>query len=279
MTEHKDIELLETPGPMDLITDDSFILVYRDRRRRWLIRPKDTPKLHTHLGILDVSALVGREYGVTATTTLGDELTILKPTIEDMVMKLARRTQVIYPKDLGLIAVKLGVHAGSKIVETGTGSGATTALMAYLVQPTGMVYTYDLNPEFQEVAKRNIERLGLSQYVTFRVADSRLGFEEHDLDAGILDVGDPWEVMGSMRASLKPAAPMAAITPTTNQAERLVAKMKEEGFVGVETVEILLRHLEARVGMTRPSNIMVGHTAYLTFGRRTTGSQNVVMPR
>jgi len=254
---------------MDLIGEDSYILVYRDRRRRWLIRPKDTPKLHTHLGILDVSALVGKEYGVTVTTTLGDELTILRPTVEDMVMKLARKTQVIYPKDLGLIAVKLGVHSGSKVIETGTGSGATTALMAYLVQPAGMVYTYDLNPEFQGVAKKNIEKLGLSQFVTFKAGDARLGFEEREMDAGILDVGDPWEVIRSMRTSLKAAAPMAVITPTTNQAERLVAKMKEEGFVGIETVELLLRHLEARVGMTRPSNIMIGHTAYLSFGRRT----------
>ena len=256
---------------MSKITADSYVLVYRDRRRRWLVKPKDTPKLHTHLGILDVAALVGQEYGTTVTTTLGDELTILEPTIEDLIMKLARKTQVIYPKDLGLIALKLGVHAGSRVVETGTGSGATTALMAYLVQPTGMVYTYDLNPEFQEVAKKNIDRVGLSNFVTFKLADSRLGFGETGFDAGILDVGDPWEVIGSMKASLKPSAPMAAITPTTNQAERLVAKMKEEGFVAIETVEILLRHLEARVGMTRPSNIMVGHTAYLTFGRKTTG--------
>ena len=254
---------------MGKITADSFVLVYRDRRRRWLVRPKDTPRLHTHLGILDVAALVGRDYGISVATTMGDELNILEPTIEDLVMKLARKTQVIYPKDLGLMVVKLGVHSGSRIVETGTGSGATTALMAYLVQPTGMVYTYDLNPEFQEVARKNIDRLGLSGSVTFKAGDSRLGFEERDLDAGVLDVGDPWEVVRSMKESLRPSAPKAAVTPTTNQAEKLVAKMKEEGFVNVETVEILLRHLEASVGMTRPSNIMVGHTAYLTFGRST----------
>jgi tRNA (adenine57-N1/adenine58-N1)-methyltransferase len=265
----------EQPKPDALrsepITADAWVLVYRDRRRKWLVKPRDTPKLHTHLGILDVSGIVGNEYGITVTTTMGDELTILRPTIEDLVMKLARKTQVIYPKDLGLIALKLGVHAGSRIVETGTGSGATTALMAYLVQPTGMVYTYDLNPEFQEVARKNIERLGLSDFVTFKIADSKSGFSESGMDAGILDVGDPWEVVRSMRESLKPSAPMAAVTPTTNQAEKLVAKMKEEGFVNVETMEILLRHLEARVGMTRPSNIMVGHTAYLTFGRTTLG--------
>jgi tRNA (adenine57-N1/adenine58-N1)-methyltransferase catalytic subunit len=267
--------LQEEPGVSaanpDLISEDAPILVYRDRRRRWLVKPKDTPKLHTHLGILDVSSLVGRPFGISVTTTLGDELIILKPTIEDLVMKIARKTQVIYPKDLGLMVIKLGIHSGSRVIETGTGSGATTALMAYLVQPTGMVFTYDLNPEFQAVARKNIEKLGLTKYVTFKVADSRLGFEEKEMDAGVLDVGDPWEVVHSMKEALKPSAPIAAVTPTTNQAEKLVAKMREEGFVAVESLEILLRHLEARVGMTRPSNIMVGHTAYLTFGRTTSG--------
>ncbi|HME18533.1 MAG TPA: tRNA (adenine-N1)-methyltransferase, partial [Nitrososphaerales archaeon] len=228
-------------------------------------------KLHTHLGILDVSALVGREYGLWVTTTLGDELVVLRPTIEDLIMKLARRTQVIYPKDLGFMMVKLGVHAGSRVVETGTGSGATTALLAYLVQPGGAVYTYDINPEFQEVARRNIEKLGLAGAVTFKIGDARAGFEETEMDAAVLDVGDPWEVIPAMRRALKPSAPMAAITPTTNQAERLVAKMKEEGFAAIETLEVMMRNLEARVGMTRPSNHMIGHTAYLTFARSTVG--------
>lgn len=254
---------------MEAIGPDSFIMVYRDRRRHWIVRPKDSPKLHTHLGILDVSALVGQSFGTRVTTTMGDELVILKPTIEDLMMKFARKTQVVYPKDLGLMVVKLGIHSGSKVVETGTGSGSTTALLAYLVQPAGMVYTYDINPEFQEVAKKNVAKLGLSEYVSFKVKDSKLGFEEADLDAGVLDVGDPWEVVPSMRMALKPSAPMVSITPTTNQAEKLVQKMWDEGFADIETVEILLRRLEARVGMTRPSNIMVGHTAYLTFGRTT----------
>ena len=260
---------IEAEARADAITEDSFILVYRDRRRKWLIRPRDTPKLHTHLGILDVSALVGKEYGLRVTTTLGDELVVLRPTIEDLVMKLSRATQVIYPKDLGLMMVKLGIRSGAKVIETGTGSGATTALLAYLVQPSGTVYTYDINPEFQATAKKNVSKLGLEGSVSFKVGDARLGFEESGMDAGVLDVGDPWEVIPSMRRALKPSAPMAAVTPTTNQAERLVAKMKEEGFAAVETVEIMMRHLEARVGMTRPSNIMIGHTAYLTFGRTT----------
>lgn len=256
---------------METITPDSYVLVYRDRRRKWLIRPIDTPKLHTHLGILDVSALVGRQYGVVVATTMGDELIVLKPTIEDFIMKLARKTQVIYPKDLGVIMVKLGVRSGSRVIEAGTGSGATTALLAYLAQPEGMVYTYDINPEFQNIARKNIEKLGLAEQVTFKVKDARQGFDEEEADAGVLDVGDPWEVIPSMRRALNPSSPIAAITPTTNQAERLVARMKEEGFAAIETLEILMRNLEARVGMTRPSNHMIGHTAYLTFARSTLG--------
>ncbi len=254
---------------MDVIGENTFILVYRDRRRKWIVRPSETPRLHTHLGILDCKALVGESFGITAKTSLNDELVILKPTIEDMILKLTRRTQVIYPKDLGMIMVKCGIHSGSMVLESGTGSGATTALLAYLVMPSGHVFSYEVREDFQENARKNLARLGLLEFVTLRLSDAKEGFQEKDADAGILDIGDPWEALPSFRRSLRPSGVIAAITPTTNQAERLVEKMKEERFVAVETIEILMRHLEARSGMTRPSNAMVGHTAYLTFGRKT----------
>ena len=254
---------------MDVIGENTFILVYRDRRRKWIVRPSETPRLHTHLGILDCKALVGESFGITAKTSLNDELVILRPTIEDMILKLTRRTQVIYPKDLGMIIVKCGIHSGSMVLESGTGSGATTALLAYLVMPSGHVFSYEVREDFQENARKNLARLGLLEFVTLRLSDAKEGFQEKDADAGILDIGDPWEALPSFRRSLRPSGVMAAITPTTNQAERLVEKMKEERFVAVETIEILMRHLEARSGMTRPSNAMIGHTAYLTFGRKT----------
>lgn len=253
---------------MERIREDSFILVYRDRRRRWIVRPADTPRLHTHLGILDCKELVGREFGTSAKTTLGDELLILRPTIEDMVMKFARRTQVVYPKDLAMILLKCGIHSGSRIFEAGTGSGAATASMAYMAMPNGHVYSYDKNDLFQSVARKNLERLGLSQFVTFKIKDAKEGIDEKDLNAALLDLGDPWELVPNVRDCLEPSGMLAAVTPTTNQAERLVEEMKSRSFVIVETIEILLRNIEARAGMTRPANIMVGHTAYLTFGRK-----------
>ncbi len=254
---------------METIGETSFILVYRDRRRKWLVRPVDTPKLHTHLGILDCMALVGRPYGIIVPTTMNDELFILKPTLEDIVMKFARSTQVIYPKDLAMIVMRCGIHSGSRVFEAGTGSGAATATFAYMVGPSGQVYSYDLNEQFQSVARRNLEKFGLINYVTLKNKDAKLGIEENELDAALIDMGDPWEMVANVRLALSPSAVMAAICPTMNQAERLTEKMKEQGFISVETIEVLVRNLEARLGMTRPSQMMVGHTTYVTFGRKT----------
>lgn len=254
---------------METIREDSFILVFRDRRRKWLVRPADTPKLHTHLGILDCKSLVGKPYGTIAVTTMNDTLYILKPTLEDIVMKFARRTQVIYPKDLAMIVIRCGIHSGSRVFEAGTGSGAATATFASLVAPGGHVYSYDVNSEFQEIARKNLEKFGMMDVITLKNRDAKEGIDERDLDAALIDMGDPWELVSRVKEALAPSAMMAAICPTMNQAERLTAKMKDEGFVNVESMEVLVRGLEARVGMTRPSQIMVAHTCYLTFGRKT----------
>jgi tRNA (adenine57-N1/adenine58-N1)-methyltransferase len=131
-----------------------------------------------------------------------------------------------------------------------------------------MVYSYDLNSEFQEVARKNLEKFGLMQSVTLKNRDAKEGIEERDLDAALVDMGDPWELVPAVRESLAPSGMFAAICPTMNQAERLTEKLRLEGFVNVETVEILIRNLEARVGMTRPSMLMIGHTCYITFGRK-----------
>jgi tRNA (adenine57-N1/adenine58-N1)-methyltransferase len=263
-------ERSETSDDVGPIQEDSYILVYRDKRRRWIVRPKETPNLHTHLGILDVKALVGKQFGIHVKTSLGDELLILKPTLEDMVMKFSRQTQVIYPKDFGLIIAKSGIHSGSRVIEAGTGSGAATAALAYIAQPDGHIYSYDINEAFQEIARKNLEKLGLLSFVTLKLKDAKEGFDEGNIDVALIDLGDPWEVVQSARRCLGPSGVIVAVTPTTNQAERLVEKMKAEDFAAIETIEVLIRNLEARAGMTRPSGRMIGHTAYITFGRKTT---------
>jgi tRNA (adenine57-N1/adenine58-N1)-methyltransferase len=252
---------------VERIEENSYVLIYHDNRRKWLVKPSETKRLHTHIGIIDVYSFVGMEYGSRTKTNTGAEIVFLKPTIEDIMMKFARRTQVIYPKDLSLIALKCSIHPGSKVIEAGTGSGAATAYLSYLVGKEGKVYTYEIRKEFQEIARKNLEKAGLGSNVTFFDEDIREGISVRDADAALIDIPDPWLAVEHIKNSVSKCGVSSFITPTYNQAEKLVEKMKEFNFVEIETVEIILRKLEVKMGATRPYSRMIGHTAYITFGR------------
>jgi tRNA (adenine57-N1/adenine58-N1)-methyltransferase len=57
-----------------------------------------------------------------------------------------------------------------------------------------------------------------------------------------------------------------------NQLEKTATVLKQSGYVDVDCVEIMIRDIEAREGMTRPSMRMIGHTTYLIFGRKVESS-------
>ncbi len=253
----------------NLIKEGDYILIFLNKSKNWLIKVKPGEQFHTHRGILNIDSFIGLEYGSPVSTSLSETMWILKPTIKDFVMKSRRRTQVVYPKDLGVISAWTGLSPGQTVVESGTGSGALTIFAANLVRPDGHVYSYELRPEFQKVAEKNITRVGLSSIITLKQADAKDGFDVVDADVGLIDVGDPWTLVEPMRRALKGGGRLAAISPTMNQVEKLTAELLNRGFIDIETVEVIVRNLEAREGMTRPAMRMVGHTAYLTFARRT----------
>ena len=225
-------------------------------------------EFHTHLGIINLMELEGMEWGSEIRTSKGKKMVILKPTIEDFVMKFERRTQIVYPKDAGLILIRLNVKPGDFVLEIGTGSGAMTAFLAKAVAPTGKVVTYEVREDFHNMAKRNLGRAGLDEYVDFVLADATKGVKKGPFDAAMIDVGDPWNVVDLVYEVLKPSASVAAITPTMNQAERLAKAFKDSGFVMVECFELLYRRIEARPGKTRPATQMIGHTAYVLSARK-----------
>jgi tRNA (adenine57-N1/adenine58-N1)-methyltransferase len=183
-------------------------------------------------------------------------------------MKSERNTQIVYPKDLGYIAIRTGIQNGSKVLEIGTGSGALTTFLASIVKPNGHVYTYDINPEFMKIAKKNLVKSKMDEYVTMTEYDIRNGISLQEFDAAIIDLGDPWTVVENVYKVLKGSGAFLAICPTMNQAEKTAISLKNNYFTDIECVEILIRNIEAREGMTRPSMRMIGHTTYLIFARK-----------
>jgi len=230
---------------------------------------KKGDKFHTHRGIIEFDSLIGLDYGSDVYTNLGERMWAFKPNIKDLVLKSGRRTQVVYPKDLGIIASWTGLSSGKIVIESGTGSGALTLFAANLVRPNGHVFSYDVNTESLIIAEKNIKRAGFDKYVTLKQLNVKEGIDVKDADISLIDVGDPWTLVSSMKKALKSGGHLAAISPTVNQIEKLTLELYSHDFRDIENLEIIMREIEAREGKSRPVMRMIGHTAYLTFARKT----------
>lgn len=253
---------------MELIEEGGDVLLYLDKRRTYLVRVIKGREFHTHKGFLRLEELVGKPYGSSIESNVGVRFHALKPLIRDRVLRTMRRTQIIYPKDMGFILLMADVGPGSRVVEAGTGSGALTLALANAVRPEGRVYSYEIRPEFQKVAADNIRRAGLESYVEFRLGDVTKGIEEDDVDAVILDMPIPWLVVPHAHRALKGGGVFLSFSPTIEQVMKTVSALREHPFIDVETYELILRRLIVQEKRTRPETLMIGHTGYITAARK-----------
>ncbi|MEE9253183.1 MAG: tRNA (adenine-N1)-methyltransferase [Thermodesulfobacteriota bacterium] len=245
-----------------------YVLLLSKDQKTYMIKVTEDGTFGTHMGNLEHNEMIGRGYGEVVNTHMGKPFVILEPTISDRMMKVRRKTQIIYPKDAGFIVLKTGIRPGMRIIECGSGSGAFTIALANAVSPSGKVFAYDRREDFLEICGKNVEENGLADYVEFKVGVAGGGFEETDVDVVILDLPSPWDGVHASYDALRGGGRIASLSPTYNQVEKTVVSMAEEGFVYIETVELLIRRIMARPGKTRPADRMIGHTGFLTFARK-----------
>ena len=250
------------------ITEGSFVLYFYNSEKKWLIKVEKDKKLHTHLGIIDVGSTIDLDFGSFVITNKDKKIYLLPPSIYDFVMKSQRTTQIVYPKDYGYIAARTGLKNGFKVLEIGTGSAALATFMASIVMPKGHIYTFDINDEFMSIAKKNLEKSGMSEHVTMSHYDPKKISEIDDIDLVIIDLGDPWVYLDIVHPCMKSGSSVVCICPTMNQLEKLSTQFFISGFIDTEYIETFLRRIEAREGKTRPNMRMIGHTTYLGFARK-----------
>ena len=226
---------------------------------------KDTSKdVHTQFGYVKAKELTGKP-GTVLKTNMDKELFLFKPSFIDAYEKISRLAQIIPLKDIGSIITVTGLNNKSIIVDAGTGSGALACFMALHAKK---VISYDIRQDHQEVAKRNMEFLGLKN-IEFRYQDISGKIYEKDVDIITLDLPEPWEAINSCTKALKPGGFIVSYSPCIPQVQDFVNNVLEnKHLIFIKTLEILEREWEVNGRKIRPRTQGIGHSGFLTFIRK-----------
>ncbi len=242
-----------------------------------LAKPQNRYLVDTSIGVfstsrgqIDISATVGMEYGTVIISHLGEKYIVLKPTIYDEIMLgIRRKTQIVYPKDAGYIVLWLGLEDGMRVFECGAGSGAMTAILANSVKPNGIVVSYEKEERFFKLAQKNLERLGLIDFVQLKCSDIEDIEDENEFDAAFIDIREPWEHTERIWNILIGSGTVAFVLPTTNQVQKLLLSLKRYGgFIDLQVAEVILRFYKPVPERLRPEDRMVAHTAFIIMARK-----------
>ncbi|HIC92707.1 MAG TPA: tRNA (adenine-N1)-methyltransferase [Anaerolineae bacterium] len=255
-------------GRTDVAKENDLVLLIGRDRKRFILRLTSGAQLQTHRGVIYHDDIIGRPLGREITSHLDYPFLVLEPSTHDLILDLERTTQIMYPKDIGYVLLKMNIKPGSRVVEAGTGSGGLTLALARAVMPTGRVYSYEVRPDVLRLAAKNLDKLGLLPFVELKERDIGEGFDEVDADALFLDLRTPWLYLAQARAALKSGGFFGALLPTANQVVQLIGALPDHGFDAIEVEELLLRPYKAVPARLRPADRMVAHTGYLIFARK-----------
>ena len=254
--------------PNFIARDGDLVQLVGLRHKNFILMLKAGAKFETHRGILMHDDLIGKPWGTQVFSHIGSPFYLLQPSLGALLIDLPRTTQILYPKDIGYIFVTMGIGPGQKLMEAGTGSGSMTTALAFATGPQGHVISYEVKPDVQNLARKNLTRFGLESRVDFKLRDIAEGFDETDADAFFLDVPNPYDYTSQVRNALKPGGFLCCLVPTMNQVEKALIALRQTNFAFLEVCEILLRFYQAEPSRLRPTDRMVAHTGFLIFARK-----------
>ncbi|MCE4603874.1 MAG: methyltransferase domain-containing protein [Aeropyrum sp.] len=238
--------------------------------RQYYVKIDSGTTYTTIAGIVRGPDIVGREWGFTVEGRLG-RVAILKPSpVELMEGFYERRTQVIYPKDLGFMLLVSGVTPRSRVLEAGVGSGFLTTALALVLCPEGQIIGLDLKRENLEAVKRNLRMVGFDRCVRLMEGDVKSMELERlvgAVDAAFLDIPDPWEALPSLSKVVKPGGSLTAFIPTSSQLDKLLKAITRDWLVQ-SAWETMARSMSMVEDAVRPSEWVANFTGYIVLLRR-----------
>ena len=174
---------------------------------------------------------------------------------------MKRGPAVILPKDIGMVISYTGIGKTSKVVEAGAGSGFATIVLGNIVKS---IVSYERNPEFCELAKKNVERAGLKN-AKIKLGDVHAGIKEKGVDLVLLDMPEAEKAVLHAFGALAEGGHLVGFLPNMEQAKEFYLECEKTGFRELFMLESIVREYEVREYGVRPKHIGLTHTAYLVF--------------
>ena len=158
----------------------------------------------------------------------------------DQPLSIGFEQTISQPYTVAFMLELLSPQEGELILDVGSGSGWTTALLAQIVGESGRVYGLELVPELVRFGQENLNKYDFSQ-ANIRQASSKLGLpEEAPFDRILVSAGDS-EVPSGLLQQLKIGGVLVmpvrdAIWKIVRTSETKTKIEKFEGFVFVPLV-------------------------------------------
>ena len=252
---------------MRLTQPGDLAMLLLDQTKRMILRLESGELLQTHKGMINHDDMIDIPWGSRIQSHLGNTFTIVHPSLRDLILEIRRKSQIMFPKDIGYVLLRLSISPGARVIEAGCGSGALTTALAWMVGDEGKVVSYDRREDMIEIARANLALVGLDNRVEFHLADISEGIEAQDMEAFFLDLPFPHKYLDIVKGSLANGGTLGCILPTTNQVSELLLALEPHGFGLIEVCEILLRFYKPVSARLRPTDRMISHTGYLVFAR------------
>lgn len=250
------------------ISEGDRVYIYLEDEKEYLLRVEKDKVFGTHLGNIVLKDMLGKDFGEYLLTSEGKRAYLLQPGIVENIFHMKRRTQIVYPKDLGYILLYLDVKEGDRVIDVGLGSGAMCGALARMVGKEGRVYAYEKREEFVPVAVKNLSEWGVLDWVEIKIQDIAEGFQEREVDALFLDVPQPWDYLEQCWETLRGGGRMSVVSPTASQVMEVLRGLQALPFVGISVWESLFREYKPNPLTFRPFDRMVAHTTYMIFARK-----------
>lgn len=157
----------------------------------------------------------------------------------DYPLSIAEEQTISQPSTVAFMLELLGAEAGDRVLDIGSGSGWTTALLGYIVGPEGTVTGVERQKALVAVGRKNIAPFHFG-HVRIEPAGDRLGRPGEAFDA-ILVSASAQQIPQQLFAQLKPGGRL--VIPVRNSILRFTrvadAQLRQEEYPGFVFVPLI----------------------------------------